>query len=859
MTAPFEEMRQEIGSLRGLRVVEVGDERIDYCGFVLAGLGAEVVKVEPPKGSPSRGIGPFYEDVADPERSLYFWAHNRGKQSIILDPSSDDHGRTFASLVAAADVVLTTDGPCGVEPFGRPCRDLAEQTPHLVAAQLTGFGDDGPWAHYQASDLVHLALGGVAMNCGYDPDPTGRYDMPPIAPQAFHSWYIAGEQLAFTVIAALCSRGQTGRGQYLSCAIHEAVAKNTEADIMSWVLLATPFHRQTCWHSAETLLPQPVIAATKDGRWIMTLTRDPKILQPFMESFGVGAEIYEDQVAGDAGSRILPGMEAGSSRSMEVLQRVMRRWRFEDVPWKDAQNAGLMWVPLRKPEENIDDDHWLARGSFADIHHPEFGRSFRYPVSKWIASQSHWVELRRAPQLDEDRAAVLATVGRAPVVPRSVVPARTTDRRSVHCRPFALNNVRILDFSWYLATAGASRFLAALGADVIKVEWKDKLDPRRGGAPVGGREARQKASGPVPSLWPPDLGGEVGGQYNNKNPGKRGISLNVADPRGLELAKKLVAECDVVAEGFSPGVMEKWGLGYDVLSAVNPQVIYAKQSGMGSIGKWQRFRSVGPIAASLSGLSEMSGVPEPAPPAGWGYSYLDWFGAYSFALAILTAIYHRDRTGEGQWIDASQVEVGTFLTSVPVLDFCANDRPWQRTGNHSNYRLAAPEGIYRCDGEDRWIAITCRNEDEWLTFTKVAGHPEWTADTRFATLERRVQHRVQLDHLVESWTMTQERYALMERLQTAAIPAGVAQGAEDRIEHDPQLTHLEWLTELDAAVLGRWPVAAGSVKMSETPPHIGGWIDRAAPLYGEHNYEIYRELLGLSPAEVDELSDDGVI
>jgi crotonobetainyl-CoA:carnitine CoA-transferase CaiB-like acyl-CoA transferase len=840
-------------------VLEVGDDRIDYCGFVLAGLGAEVVKVEPPEGSPSRRIGPFYEDEIDPERSLYFWAHNRGKQSIVLDAAQDDHLDTFAALVASADVVLTTDGPCGVEAFGRDCPTLVEEVPHLVAARLTGFGDDGPWAEFHGSDLVHLALGGVAMNCGYDPDPTGRYDMAPIAPQAFHSSYIAGEQLAFTVIAALCRRMHTGTGQYLSCAIHEACAKNTEADVMSWVLLATPFQRQTCWHSAENLLPQPVIAATKDGRWIMTLTRDPKTLTPFMEHFGVGADIYEDQVSGDAGSRILPGMEAGSSRSMEIVQKLMRRWRFEDVPWKDAQNAGLMWVPLRKPEENVDDEHWLARGTFADVHHPEFDRSFRYPASKWIASQSHWVELRRAPQLDEDRVAVLATVGRAPVVAKAAVPDRMADRRSVHDSPFALNNVRILDFSWYLATAGATRFLAALGADVIKVEWKDKLDPRRGGAPVGGRAAREKATGPVPSLWPADLGGEVGGQYNNKNPGKRGISLNVADPRGLELARRLVGECDVVAEGFSPGVMEKWGLGYDVLSAVNPQVIYAKQSGMGSIGKWQRFRSVGPIAASLSGLSEMSGIAEPAPPAGWGYSYLDWFGAYSFALAILTAVYHRDRTGEGQWIDASQVEVGTFLTGVPVLDYSANDRPWRRSGNHSDYRLAAPEGIYRCEGDDRWIAITCATDDEWRTLARVAGHAEWLTDERFASLDGRVQHRAHLDRLVEEWTCRQERYALMEQLQRAGIAAGVAQDAEDRVERDPQLAHLEWLTELDAAVLGRWPVAAGSVKMSETPPHIGGPIDRAAALYGEHNDEVYGELLGLSPVEVEELRADGVI
>jgi crotonobetainyl-CoA:carnitine CoA-transferase CaiB-like acyl-CoA transferase len=280
---------------------------------------------------------------------------------------------------------------------------------------------------------------------------------------------------------------------------------------------------------------------------------------------------------------------------------------------------------------------------------------------------------------------------------------------------------------------------------------------------------------------------------------------------------------------------------------------------MGSIGTWERFRSVGPIAASLSGLSEMSGMPEPAPPAGWGYSYLDWFGAYSFALAVLTGVYHRDRTGEGQWIDASQVEVGTFLASVPVLDFSANGRSWTRTGNHSPYALAAPEGIYRCRGEDRWVAITCRTDDEWVALAKAAGHAEWSVDDRFASRDGRVRHRGELDELVTSWTSGQDRYELMELLQGLGVPAGVAQDAEDRVDRDPQLEHLDWLTELEASGLGRWPVAESSVKMSETPPYIGGWIDRAAPLYGEHDDEVYGELLGLTPAEVAELRADGVI
>ena len=208
----------------------------------------------------------------------------------------------------------------------------------------------------------------------------------------------------------------------------------------------------------------------------------------------------------------------------------------------------------------------------------------------------------------------------------------------------------------------------------------------------------------------------MGGQFNNKNPGKRGVSLNVRHPKGLELARRLIEKSDIVAEGFSPGVMDRWGLGYEALKMLRPGIIYAQQSGMGQHGTYGRFKAVGPIAQAFTGLCEMSGLPEPALPAGWGYSYLDWAGAYSFATAILMALYHRELTGDGQWIDASQCESGVFLCGVPILDWSANGRVWTRSGNRSPYQAAAPHGAYPCRGVDRWLAVTCFTEGEWQAF-----------------------------------------------------------------------------------------------------------------------------------------------
>ncbi|MGH3247328.1 MAG: CaiB/BaiF CoA transferase family protein, partial [Trebonia sp.] len=415
---------------------------------------------------------------------------------------------------------------------------------------------------------------------------------------------------------------------------------------------------------------------------------------------------------------------------------------------------------------------------------------------------------------------------------------------------------RILDFSWFLASAGATRFLAALGADVLKVEWKTHPDSGRGTlVPEGGRAARAAAT----ETLTPVKDNTIGGQYNNKNPGKRGLSLNVADPRGLEIAKALLAKCDVVAEGFSPGVLERWGLGYQEQQKIRPDVIYVKQSGMGAFGTYGRFRAVGPIAAALSGMTEMSGLPSPAQPTGWGYSFLDWFGAYSMALSVLSALYHRDRTGEGQWIDASQTEAGIMLTQVPVLDHAAHGRAWERTGNRPPYEDFAPQGIYRCAGEDRWIAVTCATQAQWEVLATVAAQPGWLTDPRFADVAGRREHHDELDGLITAWTADLEPYSLMAKLQAAGVPAGVCQTAEDRCDNDPQLRHLGWLTELTGTGIGRWPLAEVPVRMSRTPPYLGGRPDRAAPLYGEDNAAILTGLLGMTAAEVAELTEQGVL
>ena len=580
-------------------------------------------------------------------------------------------------LLGGADILL--DASCGAlnEVLGLDRAALNARFPALITARMTPFGDDGPWADFKGSDLIHLALGGVMMNCGYDPDPNLEYDTPPIAPQIWHAYHIAGEQLATGIIAALIHRERSGEGQDVSVAIHEAVSKNPEQDIMYWVMRRVPLWRLTNRHAAEFPNHSPGICHTKDGRWFITHgmgARDLKNLVPLLAKYGAQADLQPPPPDADLRARQVPGT-AGSDEArahmLDVVQRFVRAWTYKDMPWREAQDAGLLWAPLRKPHENALDEHWLARKTFADVEHPELGRSFRYPTSKWLSNKTSWQVGRRAPLLGEDTAAVLGEVIRRPNVPTQPRQVENPRLSALHNKPFPLQGIKILDFSWFLASAGGTRFLAAMGAESFKVEWKDNPDTRLAAmAPVGGRAARDAATGPLPGVPDPDMGG----QFNNKNAGKRGISLNIRHPKGLQIAKDMIRICDVVAEGFSPGVLQRLGLGYDVMRSIRPDIIYIQQSGMGAHGTYGRMRTVGPVAAAFGGQGEMSGLPEPAMPVGWGYSYLDWMGAYGYALALLGAIYHRERTGEGQWIDASQCESGIFLTGATILDWSANER-----------------------------------------------------------------------------------------------------------------------------------------------------------------------------------------
>jgi len=411
-----------------------------------------------------------------------------------------------------------------------------------------------------------------------------------------------------------------------------------------------------------------------------------------------------------------------------------------------------------------------------------------------------------------------------------------------------------------LASAGATRFLASMGAEVLKVEWISRIDGMHFTNmlyPPGGREERDAATQSIPTAKQTSVNQSA--SFHEVNTGKLGISLNLREQRAKEILEELIRNADVITEGYSPGTMERMGFGYDRLKELNPNIVYVQQSGLGQRGTYGAAKGFGPTAQAFSGLTEMSGLPTTWAPAGIGYSYLDWGGAYNMAIAVLSGLYRRDQTGEGCHIDASQVEVGLYTTGTAILDYTANGRTWERYGNRSPYKPAAPSGAYSAAGDDRWIALQAFTEEQWSSLVEVLGKPEWADDPRFADLESRIANQDELDLLVSGSTRSWDRYELMRELQDRGVPSAVTQDAQDRFESDQQLEWLGWTRELRQSEWGVWAAKTHPVQLSATPLYAGGPKDRHGPSYGEDTDDVLGRVLGLSAEEIGALRADDII
>jgi crotonobetainyl-CoA:carnitine CoA-transferase CaiB-like acyl-CoA transferase len=343
------------------------------------------------------------------------------------------------------------------------------------------------------------------------------------------------------------------------------------------------------------------------------------------------------------------------------------------------------------------------------------------------------------------------------------------------------------------------------------------------------------------------------GSRHNWNAGKLSISLNMKTPQAVGIARRLVGASDVVAENFSGRVMPGWGMDYESLRQVRPDIVMLSMSGLGRTGPWREYVSYGQTLQAWCGLTYLTGFPG-TDPSGPASAYSDATAGMAGAQAVLLALIHRARTGEGQWIDLSQFEALSAIMGPLYLELSANGRGGGigRAGNRLPHGGAAPHGAYRCEGEDRWAAITVFNDDQWRAFRGAAGDPPWAREDRFATMEGREEHADDLDRLVETWTAGLSPQEVMERLQAVGVPAGVVQSGSD-LASDAHLRERGLFRSVPDARGETRVIESAPYKLSRTP----GGARRAAPEFGEHQDYVLRDVLGLSDDELAEAAIAG--
>jgi benzylsuccinate CoA-transferase BbsF subunit len=402
---------------------------------------------------------------------------------------------------------------------------------------------------------------------------------------------------------------------------------------------------------------------------------------------------------------------------------------------------------------------------------------------------------------------------------------------------FPLAGITVADFTWIGAGSYTTKILADFGADVIKIESAERLDTLRDAKPFQGGIRGVNRSG----------------YFADRNSSKRSVTLNMKTAEGRALARRIIEQADVVANNFTPGTMEKFGLGYEAVREFRKDIVYISMSMHGQTGPEARYLGYGLTMGAVTGLHHLCGLPDQE-PAGTGTNFPDHVPNPSHAaFAILAALRHRRRTGEGQFIDVAQIEPTIALLGPAVMDFTANGRVTGRVGNQ--HIAAAPHGVYPARGTDRWIALSAPTDAAWRALLQVLEDLALAQDARFATATARWEHRAELDAALGRSTAQHDALELAQRLQQHGVAAGPVQDAADVLLRDPQLQARGHWVHLEHPEMGRTVYNALPMRMSRTP----GYPNRPAPLLGQHTDEVLRERLGLAQAEIDALRAQGAL
>ncbi len=826
------------GPLAGVRVLEVGQlVSAPFAAKLLADYGAEVIKIEPPGGDPARRYGPF-PPQPDADGALFLYL-NTNKQSLVLDLATAADQERFRRLAAEADLVIENLPPGTLAGWGLGYAELARRNPRLVMVSLTPFGQDGPYARYAATNLTALAMGGqLAL--------TGDPDREPLKQAGFQADYQLGLNGFAAAVIALYGARLSGVGQHVDVAAVECLASVLEHALNTYAYTG----RLLAGRRGNVRSATIGLYECADG--YLGVHAMPRNLPFLLDLMGM-PELLKDERFATPAARL---------QHNDELVALFTAWALGQHKKEVYARAGRLRAPVayvHTLQDLLDSPQLRARGYWQDVEHPVAGR-LTYPGPPIRMSDSPW-RAGRAPLLGEgpgtwapDPAALTPS------------PCEPSPRPSATPLPHAgeglgvraglpLTGVRVVDLTMVWAGPYGTRLLADMGAEVIKVEAVNFYDQLRN---LG--------------FLPPDTERRwnKSAYFNHNNRKKFGCTLDLATPRGRALFLELVKTADVVVENYRAEVLDRLGLGYEVLRAVRPDIILVSMPGHGKDGPERDYVAYGTNIEQLAGLVALTGYVG-GPPHASGISYGDPIAGTAMAGAVALALLHRARTGRGQYVELAQREVLTALLGEFIVGYGLTGRQPAPQGNR--HPLHAPHGVYpaRAPGElwndgapgaalaqpaprEPWIAIACETDAQFAALCAVMGRPELAHDPRFATAAARKAHEEDLDRLIAAWTADQDKGELFHRLQAAGVPCGpVLNPAE--VFCDPHLRargFFEWATHPEA---GTWDMEGPIYRLSRTPAHIR--IN--APCFGEHNGWVLAHLLGLPAEELTALAAAGII
>lgn len=788
--------------LDGLRIVDLTVINGELCPRLLSDLGAEVIKVEPPEGSPARAWAPVRKGV-----SLSFAVNNAGKLGVALDLNDSADLAKLHELLEYSDV-LVTSGP-EVAP-GVSVQMVAENHPHLIVAALTPYGLTGPWSGRVITDEVLSATGGMTFKAG-------TIDREPLPAPSQFSNDVAASVATWGVLCALWQREQTGAGQLLDVSLNESLSQCADWSLPNYSARVLAGHNFPEFRAGSG--PVYPIFKCRDGYVRLIVLSPPQWRE-------MRAWLGEPEYLQDEEYESFPGRFAIAEAILNPLyEELFADLSVEEVSAK-AQERGIVCTPVYDAPRALSNEHFDSRGTFQSMELAP-GVVAKMPSGYFEINGTRVGPQSPPPTVGQHNEQVFASLG----TKRSASPAPSPS--------LPLAGLRVMDFGQGAVGVEAGRLFGEYGADVIKIETRSHYDFIR-----------------------VVTGTEMGPSFASSSRSKRALGVNAKFPEGRELLLDLVKQSDVVIENVTTGAMDALGIGYSDLSAANPGVAMVASQLMGSRGVWAHWRGYGPSTQAPGGLSFLWSYENEDQPAGTASIFPDHFvGRLSACGALATLIGRTRGTVTGGFVEIAQCEA--VVGSIADLLAAESVEPGSVRPMGIHTEQAAPGAMYRCAPEidatgaengEMWVAINCRDDADWAALCGVLGRPELASDSRYASFADRAAAAAELDALIGEWTITRNRFDVADACQAVGVPAGPMLTSPDLLVNE-HFKERGFLVEIDQPGVGVFTLEGpGFIASGMTDP-----VETPAPWLGEHSVEICRDLLGRDEATIDDYIARGVV